>query len=139
MKFQKYDTVRTVPVLLDHSFLVPLANQKVRRPDSPGFVVSYTRASNGLNVLVRHENETTFAVYEEIELVEERNAYWKITYAWSGIMCYKELARYDEIADYVEKNTLGDITIEGPFFETKTLQEGPLETKTLFDHLTEDL
>jgi hypothetical protein len=139
-RFAKNDTVRTVHSLLEHhSFLAPKVNQEARRSDSPGRVVDHLSET----YLVQHEGEIILAVYEECELVDEK-AYWVVTHLQSGVPYYKEFSTYGEAQRYIvdlKEQAEADIatSLEGPFYSDKLLQEGPLETKNLYDHLTDDI
>jgi len=135
-RFPKKSTVRTTSSLLEnHAFIAPKGNQDARRPDTPGLVMEYL----GDTYLIVHEDVENLAVYEECELLSEPNAYWKISYPRSGTLYYKEIATYEEAREMIDEELAGvDVSIEGPFYSDKELQEGPEKIKTIFEHLTND-
>lgn len=131
-------SVRTIPQLLPHSFIVLKEYQKARRANSPGLVVEILVGIVGRPFLVLHENNRT-AVYEEAELLPEP-ACWRVVYPSEGrIMHYKEFSTHDDRKQFIEQRLEGvPFQEEGPFYSNQELTEGPVKTKDLFDHLLKD-
>ena len=71
-------------------------------------------------------------------ILPELAAYWVVNHPLEGIPYHKEFATYDEAVGYIFTLHGVEATMEGPFYSDKVLQEGPVATKTLFDHLTDD-
>ena len=131
-RFQKNATVRTIPSLTNRVFLAPKKNMEARQSDCPGLVVDHI----GEAYLVRHEGAVDAAVYDGEELTSQP-ARWRIVYNKSGVPYFSEYPTYD----IALKSTVlyKGADVEGPFYgEVTELKEGPLPTKSLFDHLTDD-
>ena len=135
-RFYEYTTVRTAPELLVRSeFLGPKAYRDARRPSGPGLITG----TLGRWYLVLHEDLTT-AIYNEAELQPEPAAYWRVTHTVQGVSYFKEIGSHAEVQSYMASLDDGvTAKAEGPFYSDKELTEGPLETRTLFDHLTDEL
>lgn len=137
-KFSPNDTIRTASELSRSEFLGSKQHKLARRSASPGLITGLL----GKWYLVQHEDLQT-AIYNEGELELEAHAYWRITHTVQGVSYFKEIAQHVDVLAYVDE--LADqgcgvtAKVEGPFYSDKELSEGPLETRTLFDHLTEDL
>lgn len=135
--FQQNTTVRTTPELSRSEFLAPKHFKQARRTASAGLITGML----GKWYLVRHEDGVT-AIYNEAELQPESAAYWKVIHTIQGASYFKELATHVEVLLYLDE--LADqgsgvtTKTEGPFYSDKELTEGPMATRTLFDHLTEE-
>lgn len=135
-----HDTVRTVGTLSRKEFIADKANKALRRVNSPGVISGILGRCNE-RYLVRHEGETTPAVYIREELEPEPHAYWKVTYSKAGVTGFAEVATYRE-ADSLRRELAEDggkaVLLEGPFYADKELTEGLLPARRLFDHLKSD-
>jgi len=129
-------TVRTTLPLGRSETLGSAQNKQARRPDAPGYITGMW----GKWFLVLHEGETNPAIYNQEELKLEPAAYWRVTHTLVGQPYFKEFKTHREIDKHLkELGKLGgvSIAIEGPFYATKALEEGPVPTRNLFDHLND--
>jgi hypothetical protein len=134
---QIHETVRTKPSLGRQAIIAPRAMKLARKPNTPGHI----SANFGDGYLVLHAGESNPAVYKEDELVSEPDAYWRVTHNVFGLPYFKEVSTYADAEIYLQSiDVSSDSTtnIEGPFFEQKTLSEGPMPTLDIYDLLNEE-
>jgi hypothetical protein len=135
-----HDTVRTT-VLSDREFIAPKQHKAARRAGQPGVVSGILGKRDPRKLLVTHEGETIPAVYFEDELEPEPRAWWRVQYSRWGRGYFEELPTYHDarlLQQELEDDGVRTITIEGPFYGSKELEEGLLPTRTLFEHLKND-
>ena len=128
--------VRTTPELGRNETLGSQQNKQSRRPDAPGYIVG----TLGKWCLVLHEGESVPAIYNLEELRPEPHAYWRVTHTLAGYPYFKEIGTHLEVEKHLkELGKLGGvaITVEGPFYSAKGLEEGLVPTRNLFDHLND--
>ena len=129
-------TVRTTQLGRNET-LGSAQNKRARRPDAPGHIVG----TLGKWYLVLHDGETVPAIYALEELRPEPHAYWRVTHTLLGQPYFKEIGTYREAGTHLEElGKLGGVavSIEGPFYSAKELEEGAVPTRNLFDHLNDD-
>lgn len=135
-RFTSKVTVRTTLPLGRSETLGSVQNKQIRRPDAPGYITGML----GKWFLVLHEGETTPAIYNPEELRLEPHAYWRVTHTLAGQPYFKEFGTYREVEKHLKAlGKLGGVAlgIEGPFYSAKELEEGPVPTRNLFDHLND--
>jgi hypothetical protein len=144
MSFYEHTPVRTCQVLSTDAFFGAKQNKVLRKPDTPGYVVGNVPQSRDRHpnkaYLVQHDKDPCPAIYLELELTHEP-AYWRVTHMMDGAPYGKEVGSYDEAQEWVESlkdSGVEGALVEGPFYSTKELVEGPMSGKSLFDHLTDD-
>jgi hypothetical protein len=138
--FQIRATVRTIhDISKSRAFIAPQRNVKLRRADTPGWIVEELNRDGPF--LVQHEGSSVPAVYDRSELIPEP-AYWTLYYdsPVDGVRRFKEFAHYREIENFIEDLGVEDrCRVEGPVYSDRELrEEGLVATRSLFDHLTDN-